>query len=106
MRRIFALASGGARVVDHFAERPIVEVVELAVRRPLAQQALRRQHDERERFDACACARSKWKYCEAVEQIRDPDVAFGRELQEALEPRAGVFGSRAFIAVRQQQRQA
>ena len=38
--------------------------------------------------------------------IRDAHVAFGDELQEALEPRAGVLGAAAFVAVRQQQRQA
>jgi hypothetical protein len=39
-------------------------------------------------------------------QVRHAQVALGRELQEALEPRAGVLGAGALVAVRQQQRQS
>ena len=38
--------------------------------------------------------------------IGNPDVAFGRELQETLKARARMLGTPAFITVRQEQRQA
>ena len=53
-----------------------------------------------------AWRRSRWKYCAAVDAVRDPDVLLRGELEEALEPRARVLGAVALVAVRQQQRQA
>ena len=38
--------------------------------------------------------------------VGDPDVVLGPLLEESLEPRARVLGAVAFVAVRQQERQA
>ena len=52
------------------------------------------------------CRRSMWKYWAGVEAHADLHVVLGAQLQEALEPGAGMFRPRAFVAVRQQHHQA
>ena len=53
-----------------------------------------------------ACRRKRWKYWAGGRAVRDPDVVLGRELEEALEPGAGVLRPVALVAVRQEERQA
>ena len=57
-------------------------------------------------FGELACWRKQMIVVARRRGIRDAQVAFGGELQEALEPRARMFRPLAFVAVRQQQRQA
>ena len=65
----------------------------------MPQQALRREHDERQRIDL----QQRGLPAEQVEVLRrgravgDADVDVGSELQEPLGPRAGVIGPLAFV---------
>ena len=77
-------------------------------RQRVAQQALGRHHAPAAAgrgAAASACRRSRWKYCAAVVRVGDAQVVLGGELQEALEPGAGVLRALPFVAVRQQQHQ-
>ena len=56
-------------------------------------------------FSTSAWRRSRWKYCAGRGDVRDADVALGREREEALLARARVLGAGALVAVRQQQRE-
>ncbi len=81
--------------------RPCVDTREL-----VAQQALRRHHDER------LAQRAQHLPAQHVEHLRrrrrhaDLVVQLGGELQEALEPRRTVLRALPFVAVRQEQRDA
>ena len=70
------------------------------------KQRFRRHDDERHR-DRRARLQSQQVIVVARDRRRrDAQVAFGDELQETLGTRARVFRTAAFVAVRQQQRQA
>ena len=72
----------------------------------MAQQALRRQHDQRL---APAPQRLPAQEVEVLRRGRglaDLDVVLGRELQEALEAGAGVLRPLPLVAVRQEQDEA
>jgi hypothetical protein len=51
-------------------------------------------------------ARRQWKSCAGVVTLHHLDVVLGAQAQEALEPRAGVLGTLALEAVRQQHHEA
>ena len=71
----------------------------------MAQQALRRQHDERQRIGV-EQQRLPPQQVEVLRRGRavgDAHVDVGRRLQEPLEPRARMIGPLALVAVRQQQ---
>ena len=71
----------------------------------MAQQALRRQHDERQRIDEeqCRLPPQQVEVLRRGRAVGDADVDVGRELQEAFRPRARVVRALAFVRVRQQQ---
>ena len=77
--------------------------VERGLRQP--QQALRRHHDQRPRLGHERLAAQQVEVLGRRGAVGHPDVALGRALEEALEPRARVLGARALVAVRQQQRE-
>ena len=92
-------------VRDHHPEAAFGELARRRRDHRVAQQALRRQHDERQRIDE----QQRRLPAQQVEVLRrgravgDADVDVGRQLQEALRPRAGVIRSLTFVRVRQQQ---
>ena len=92
-------------LVQHALERAPGELVERRHRQLVPQQALRRHDDQR------LAERAHHLPAQHVEHLRgrgrhaDLHVVLGAELQEALEPRRGVFGPLPFVAMRQEQRE-
>ena len=72
----------------------------------MAQQALRREDDERLLDGLAALARSRWKYEAGVVGLATCMLSSARELQEALDARARVLRPLPLVAVRQQQHEA
>ena len=95
------------RVVDHRAEAAFRELARRRRDGRMAQQALRRQHDERQRIalEQRRLAAQQVEVLRRGRAVDQPQVDVGRRLQEALGPRARVLGPLAFVAVRQQQHQ-
>ena len=54
----------------------------------------------------CIWRRSTWKYCAGVLAFTTCMLFSAHSVQEALDARAGMLGTLAFVAVRQQQHQA
>ncbi len=74
----------------------------------MAQQALRRQHDQRQRIGG-EPQRLPAQQVEVLRRGRgvgDLDVVLGAEREEPLDAGARVLGTLAFVPVRQQQDQA
>ena len=71
----------------------------------MAQQALGRQHDERQRIDLeqRRLAPQQVEVLRRGRAVGDADVDVGGQLQEALGTRAGVVRALPFVRVRQQQ---
>ena len=86
-------------------KRPSVSSAEPARRLGQAQQALRGHDHQRALLGDPRLAAEQVEVLGRRRRVGDADVALGGELQEALEPRRGVLGARALVAVRQQQRQ-
>ena len=97
----------GLRQARGWNARPVRSSSSVRHRRLVAQQALRRHHDQRlaERRGASAGAArgSTWPACV---RLHDLDVVLGAELQEALEPRQLMLRPLALVAVRQQHHEA
>jgi hypothetical protein len=72
----------------------------------MAQHALRSEHDQRLAPVPQRLPPQQMKILRGVRRLRDLNIVFGRELNEALDARAGVLRPLAFVAVRQQQHQA
>ena len=69
------------------------------------QQPLRRHHDQRPRARVERLPPQQVEVLRRGRAVGDADVLLRGELQEALEPRGGVLGPVALVAVREQQRQ-
>src|SRR6202166_5369904 len=69
----------------------------------MAQHTFRRKNDQRFTPVAQGLAAEQMKVLSGVGRLRDLDVVFGGELDEALDAGAGVFRSLAFVAVRKKQ---
>ena len=70
-----------------------------------AQQALRRHDHQRPLLRDPGLAAQQVEVLRRRRAIGNADVAFGCQLQVALEAGRGVLRARALVAVRQQQRQ-
>ncbi len=95
----------GLVVLDDHPEAAFGELARRRGDHGVAQQALRRQHDERQRIDE-EQRRLPPQQVEVLRRGRavgDADVDVGGELQEALGTRARVVGPLPFVRVRQQQ---
>ena len=95
-----------ARIVDHALEVAVGEVLERGRGRGQPQQALRRHHDQRARLRDERLAAEQVEVLGRGGAVRDPDVALGRGLEEALDAAARMLGARALVAVGEQQREA
>ena len=73
----------------------------------MAQQALRREHDQRQRIglEQQRLPPQQMEVLRGRRAVGDAHVDVGRRLQEPLEPRARMIGSLALVAVRQQHHQ-
>jgi hypothetical protein len=73
----------------------------------MSQQALRRQHDQRQRigFEQRCLATEEVEELRGGRAVGEAHVHVGRELEETLGPRARMIGPLPFVAVRQQQHQ-
>src|ERR1700693_1572071 len=69
----------------------------------MAQHALRSDHDQRLAPVAQRLAPEQMKILRGVRRLRDLNIVFRSELNEALNACAGVFRSLAFVAVREKQ---
>ena len=72
----------------------------------MAQHALRGEDDQRLAPVAQGLAAQQMKILRGVGRLRDLDIVFRGELEEALDAGAGVFRSLAFVAVRKKQDEA
>ena len=92
-------------LVDHVLEAAVGQRLQRRGGQRVAQQALRRHHDQR------LAERAQHLAAQQVEDLRrrgrhaDLDVVLGAQLQEALEARRGVLRPLALVAVRQQHHQ-
>jgi hypothetical protein len=71
-----------------------------------AQQALRREHDQRPWLGQARLAAQEVEVLGGGGGVREADVALGAELDEPLDARARMLRSGALVAMREQQRQA
>ena len=99
------VAVGRARVVDHGLEAALREVLERGGRALGAQQALRREDDERPLAVGEGLLAEQVEVVGRRRAVGHPDVVLGGRLQEALDARRGVLGAVALVAVRQQHRE-
>ena len=101
--------SAGAMVVDfgdHMLEsRALGEVGQRRDRELVAQQRFRLEHDQRLAEITMQLAAQRVEVVRRRGQVADVHIAFGTELQIALDARRGVFRALALVAVRQQQHQ-
>jgi len=93
------------RIVDNRTERALRHLVDRSVRGLVTQQRLRRHDDERHRRRGRGLHAQEVEVVSGRRGVRDAEVVFGAQLQEALEPRARMLRAAAFVTVRQQQRQ-
>ena len=99
-------SSSIARLGEHGVEARLGQVLDPRRRLRQAQQRLRGHDHQRALLGDARLAAQQVEVLRRRREVRDADVALGGELQEALEPRGGVLGARALVAVREQQRQA
>ncbi len=95
----------GFVVLDDHPEAAFGELARRRRHHRMPQQALRRQHDERQRIDEQQRRLSpeEMEVLRGARAVGDADVDVGRQLQEALRTRAGVVRSLAFVRMREQQ---
>ncbi len=84
----------------------VLEILDGRTRVGVAQHALRREDDERLAPVAQGLTAEEMEILRGVRGLRDLDVVFGGELNEALDAGAGVFRPLAFVTVRQQHHHA
>ena len=96
----------GERAGEDFVETVIGEVLDLRGGGFEAQHALRRHQDERLFESALHLPPQHMEVLRGRGQVADLDVVLGAKLEEALQPRGGVLGALALVAVREQQHEA
>src|SRR5271169_6402550 len=72
----------------------------------MAKHALRRENDERLAPEATRLAAKQMEILRGRGRLTDVHVAFGGELHETLDARAGMFRALAFVAVREKEHEA
>ena len=93
-------------LAEHAPEAAVGDILERRGGELVAQQALRRQHDQRLAHRADHLAAQQVEHLRGRGRQADLDVALRRELQVALEPRRGMLRALALVAVRQQHHEA
>ena len=93
------------RLGEHGEEPRLRQVLDPRRRLRQAQERLRGHDHERALLGHARLTAQHVEVLGRRGEVGDPDVALGRERQEALQAAGGVLGARALVAVRQQHRQ-
>ena len=95
------------RVWNDHSEAALGQLLRRRRDQRMAEQALRREHDERQRIDdeQRGLTAQQMEILGGGRAVGDPHVQIGRELEEPLGPGAGVIRPLPFVRVREEQHQ-